>query len=79
MTKLEKYAFWIKAVFIVCVYQEMLLLTFSTIALIKGRTDWACYMLILSMFLTGQFLGMHSSLCRMYNSLLQEEERKHLF
>ncbi len=76
MTKLEKLGRWIEYLVAGRILQETVLFASSLIAIIKDRSDLACYFLVLSIWIGGQLAQFQNELSSRYNRLLDEQERR---
>ena len=76
MSKLEKLGCWIVCLIAGRILQEIVLLASSLIAIIKDRSDMACYFMVLSIWIGGQLAQFQSTLSNKYDQLLDEEERR---
>lgn len=75
MSKLDKLGHWIEYLLAGRMLQEVVLFASSLIAIIKDRSDLACYFLVLSIWIGGQLQVMQNELSNRYNRLLDEQER----
>lgn len=73
LDKLERMIYYVTAA---RMGQEIVMLTASLCEVIRGRSDWACYFLILSIWIGGQMAQFQNDLTIKYNRLLDEQERR---
>lgn len=76
MERLQKLEHWIEYLVAGRILQETVLFASSLIAIIKDRSDLACYFLVLSIWIGGQLAQFQNELSSRYNRLLDEQERR---